>query len=497
MFRALFFVLSALLLIVIAHAEEEESTDVNKKKEELATLRKKAETGGAADWFSLAAALIEEEQHDESRTWLRRASEKGHVESAFLLGEIYREGRSVTADEVEALRLIRFAAEKGLPRAMGCYGLLLYFGNGVRPDKEKAAEWLRKGADSGDVFCMFMFSRLRKDSDHAMSFKYSLMGAQHDNEHCMAIVAKHYAEGTGVKADPIEAGIWAHIAKQKNDELRYEAVQVLDRIGPAHAISSLTCVQARIARHGIEISQDRRSELKEEQDEFLELARKATRGDKDAAVDYAVRLITGLGCVPDLKEGAKRLLNLAEADSAKACLEIADLHLTGQGFPKDSAQASRWYAKAYQKGNAEAAMNMAIGLSNGWFGDKNEPEAERWLKLSADAGHGPAQLRLAEKHLYEENYAEMLRWYRKAAQNGEQSALVGLFQAHLRGRGVRINVGEAAGYALATMRVGTIKDEDEEREVLRFVMRMDEKYEAAAEAACERIINHEFAISNR
>jgi hypothetical protein len=117
MFRALFFVLSALLLIVIAHAEEEESTDVNKKKEELAALRKKAETGGAADWFSLAAALIEEEQHDESRTWLRRASEKGHVESAFLLGEIYREGRSVTADEVEALRLIRFAAEKGLPRA--------------------------------------------------------------------------------------------------------------------------------------------------------------------------------------------------------------------------------------------------------------------------------------------------------------------------------------------------------------------------------------------
>jgi TPR repeat protein len=91
----------------------------------------------------------------------------------------------------------------------------------------------------------------------------------------------------------------------------------------------------------------------------------------------------------------------------------------------------------------------------------------------------------------------MLRWYRKAAQNGEQSALVGLFQAHLRGRGVRINVGEAAGYALATMRVGTIKDEDEEREVLRFVMRMDEKYEAAAEAACERIIKHEFSVNAR
>jgi TPR repeat protein len=62
------------------------------------------------------------------------------------LGKLYYEGKGVTRDYVEALRLFRQAADLGDPQAMINIGVMYQHGQAVRKDGAEAARWFSRAA---------------------------------------------------------------------------------------------------------------------------------------------------------------------------------------------------------------------------------------------------------------------------------------------------------------------------------------------------------------
>jgi hypothetical protein len=67
----------------------------------------------------------------------------------------YYVGRNIAADDAEAAKWYRLAAEQGHARARFNLGVMYYLGDGVPRDWEKAAKWYRLAADQGDADAQF------------------------------------------------------------------------------------------------------------------------------------------------------------------------------------------------------------------------------------------------------------------------------------------------------------------------------------------------------
>lgn len=66
----------------------------------------------------------------------------------------------------------------------------------------------------------------------------------------------------------------------------------------------------------------------------------------------------------------------------------------GRGCEHDDVEAFRWHLAASEQGNALSQYCAACCLLEGRGAPKDEAEARRWLRLSADAGFGPAARKL-------------------------------------------------------------------------------------------------------
>ncbi|MBL4845391.1 MAG: SEL1-like repeat protein [Planctomycetes bacterium] len=119
--------------------------------------RRGAEAGDMACMETLGVSLAmqpDDESHKKGAQWLRKASDLGLPGATHNLARLYTEGRGVTRDRAEAMRLFKQAAEAGFAPAMEVMGEQLLAGTWVPRDEKGAMDWLRRGAEAGDVTCM-------------------------------------------------------------------------------------------------------------------------------------------------------------------------------------------------------------------------------------------------------------------------------------------------------------------------------------------------------
>lgn len=114
--------------------------------EALKAIRKDAQDGDAEAQYRLARAYIEEETDDfdegnkKAIFWLHKAADQGHSEAQFELGAQYED------QPREALKWYLKAAEGGNKEVPYFIGLMYYENKSVR-DYAKAAEWFSKSDD--------------------------------------------------------------------------------------------------------------------------------------------------------------------------------------------------------------------------------------------------------------------------------------------------------------------------------------------------------------
>ena len=87
----------------------------------------------------------------EAAKWFKKASDQGHDAAQANLGGMYLEGKGVSVDYNEGLRLLRKAADKGNATGMRMLGFAYEKGIGVRQDYGQAVRYMKQAERAGDA----------------------------------------------------------------------------------------------------------------------------------------------------------------------------------------------------------------------------------------------------------------------------------------------------------------------------------------------------------
>jgi len=134
-------------------------------------------------------------------------------------------------------------------------------------------------------------------------------------------------------------------------------------------------------------------------------------------------------------------------------LKLADDYRFGEnGAPKNIEIGVTWYRKAAEAGNVEAMQKLSKFLYVG-IGIAADPnQSIIWRTKAAEAGNIEAMIALADMYgkgtssAFPKNDTEALRWYRRAAEQGDTfgMSMVGTF--YYNGRGVPESNEEAVAW---------------------------------------------------
>jgi TPR repeat protein len=117
-------------------------------------------------WADFQAGMDANNREDYAtalREW-RPLAEKGDALAQYNLGVLYRKGRGVTQDDVQARKWYDKAAVQGHAKAQYNLGTLYFNGEGVPKDYQQALRWFRLAADQGEAVAQTKIAIMYEDA---------------------------------------------------------------------------------------------------------------------------------------------------------------------------------------------------------------------------------------------------------------------------------------------------------------------------------------------
>ena len=164
--------------------------------------------------FQLASAKLDAGDGEEGVKLMRQAAEHGLPIAQYRMGKIYEDGVLVPKDEDAARRWTERAANGGNRRAMHNLAMIYAEGQGVKQSYEKAAKWFRQAAMMGLT-----------NSQYNLAFLYE--------------------QGLGVPESFSDAYVWYSIAAKAGDA---GAKKRVEEITPRLTAKDLSAAQSQIAQ---------------------------------------------------------------------------------------------------------------------------------------------------------------------------------------------------------------------------------------------------------
>jgi len=183
---------------------------------------------------------------------------------------------------------------------------------------------------------------------------------------------------------------------------------------------------------------------------FADTKTKAERGDADAQTKLGQMYAQGEGVPKDSIEAVKWYRKAADQGNSDAQRSFGWMCANGEGVPKDSTEGAKWVRKAADQGNAKAQSLLGLMYANGDGVPKDNVEAVKWYRKAADQRNSDAQFSLGAMYANGDGVpkdgAEAAKWVRKAADQGNSWAQDLLDVAHSNGDGVPKDVTKALAW---------------------------------------------------
>jgi TPR repeat protein len=128
----------------------------------------------------------------------------------------------------------------------------------------------------------------------------------------------------------------------------------------------------------------------------IDLELGAQKGDRRCAYLLGSILITGESVDRDLVEGARWMLEAAEAELPIAQAYLGTLYANGEGVETDLTAAAEWYRKAAEYGNPLGQAALGAATFHGMGVPADTVEGYTWTKLAAEQGFAKAISNLSE-----------------------------------------------------------------------------------------------------
>lgn len=176
-------------------------------------------------------------------------------------------------------------------------------------------------------------------------------------------------------------------------------------------------------------------------DSYAEILQQAEDGDKKA--QFQVGLVHNFQY--DLSNAFLWYSLAAQQGVVRAQYKLGGFYQGGYGVTRDIETAKKWYQKAAMQGDMSAQLSLAQlfrfpscnlitfsceGVVSEEVASKNYPQAVKWYKKAAEQGNASAQHSLG--HMLKDglgvkkNYSLALKWYKLAAAQGDEVGMSSL-----------------------------------------------------------------------
>ncbi len=433
------------------------------RQEALALLRQSAENGyatAALDWGLILLLGKHGIAVDASQglSWIERAERSGNPEAAYVLAQAYWKGWAGAPDRAQGRHWLQRAAEKGWAPARVELGLMLRDGIESVQDVQAAARWLESAANQGRPEAKYALAEMlsagqgiERDDARALGLYRELAQAGYLPAEKKA--AEMVAEGRGAATDT--APLRAYLEKSAQAGNVAAAVElglglIHERLGKSDRAAGIRWLErAAEADHPLAQAQLAWQGLAAER-RVRWLERAAAVGYTPAEFSLGMAYAYGDGVPTDDSVAVDWYRRAAEKGDVEAQSSLGWRYLHGVTLPKDEAQALLWMRRSAAQGNTLSMRNLVSSL-RARTDPPSKDEALVWIKRLAESGNAAYQSLLGRlyigdmpefgtRHLDD---AEALRWWRKAAAQGESGAEVALGNIYSAGRGVSADAAQA------------------------------------------------------
>jgi TPR repeat protein len=334
--------------------------------------------------------------------------------------------------EVKSIQDLKAKAVKGDRGAQRDLAIAYQEGEGVAQDYTEAAKWFHKAAEQGDMFSQFATGSNYEQGEGVAknlpeALRWYRKAADQGYARAQFNVGNSYYHGLGVTRNFAEAIKWYRTCAEEGDVLA--AGRALYCLGFCHAngqgvTKNLVEAYAHYDLAGATVAEAREG--------LMDLGSKLTADQLAAAKKRSAALQKELSDKLRLKDKtAKPSQSVTPASAEPAKVPTPDVTKT-----------------MTEQRDAYAQYRMGYRYANGDGVEKNLVESLKWYRKAAENGQVEAQYRLG--FIYEQgrgvpvNYVESASWWRKAADQGHAGAQFSLGYCYGRGEGVPRNPSEAA-----------------------------------------------------
>jgi TPR repeat protein len=259
-------------------------------------------------------------------------------------------------EKVAAVKIFRYAVERGNPCAKLNLGRCLALGVGVNDDQKQAANLYWQITEEAD-------RRYGRIADWAsVPFCGVYASAQYHYGRCLLC-------GTGVPKDVKEAVKYFKLSAENGNPLGQ-------------------CNYGRCLDEGIGLAENKQEAVK-----YYRLS--ADQGLAIAQYNYGICLEDGIGIKRNLAEAAKYYRLSADQGYAGGQCNYGICLVNGIGIKMNKTDAVKYFKLSADQGHAQAQYNYGVCLEHGFGIETNQGEAAKYYRLSADQGDADARLRLA------------------------------------------------------------------------------------------------------
>ena len=397
----------------------------------------------------------------EAAKWYRKSAEQGTADAQVRLGVMYAKGDGVLKDSAEAAKWYRKSAEQGNAYAQFCLGWSYLEGDGVLQDSAEAVRWYRKSAEQGadgkvadDRDSAVFVARAVLEFDKYFEIAERLAGvgefqkAIRKFNNAIAVKPSYRINSERVRElnavllgqnTPIEVPFksdgktWVSIrafrAPQKLSGVsaikmlpgnylitgRREGFETVNidlklRFGTKPSVIEVACSKKADARD----SANTNGGGNPEELQFTRLYQMDLAGDRVAEARLETDFAMELKAIRDMQP-TKLLHSAAEKGDAVAQFNLGLMYRNGDGVPKDSREAAKWFRKSAEQGNAVAQCNLGLMYAEGDGVLKDSVQAHAWYNNASANGNESAKknLGLIEKEMTPEQKAEATKFARE------------------------------------------------------------------------------------
>jgi TPR repeat protein len=333
---------------------------------------------------------------------LEAKAQAGDPQSQTLLALAYHSGALLKNDEVEALRLLRLAAEKGYMPAEESLGIYYAAGIGMeKPDPQAALKWYTAASQKGSVDATTNIGSMYASGDGVpkdmtTAIQWFRQAAEAGGGAAAYDLAMIYARGDGVPRDQQLAALW--LTKAANHDfvpaLRDLGIRsAYPRDGSTADVPLALQKLKRAAELGDAISQAILGDIfsngelmkpdYQQAANYYKMA--ADQGQRDGEFGLAVRYVTGQGMPLDRAEAQRWFKAAAEQGHADAQYDLGTMYEVGDGTGADLPSALHYYELAAQQGVVKAQYRLGVLLAKGAGVQTDRVSAYKWLMLSQDS----------------------------------------------------------------------------------------------------------------